>query len=240
MKMLKSAAVAASVMAFLVAAPNAGAVTIDVTGLSYEWNNVVGGLNISNNGLQNTTNTASLRWGGNVADNLKSGYDFTGEGVPFSVDDNVLFNLGEFTHINHIVPTGSAITSADFQVNVAFNGESSNFDFRFLHDETTNSCTGANCADDLVDVVSLVSSDTFTLGGQLLTLSIVGFSTDGGNTIVDQFRSVEGGSNSADLYAKFTAPIPLPAAGWMFLTGLAGLGWVGRRRIKKKAALAAA
>lgn len=123
--------------------------------------------------------------------------------------------------------------------------------FDFLHWETPNDARpcadgGANgagvnvngCADRVTPVLNPAFSDTFRLGRAVYTLDITGF--DKG----DAFWTTEDAANRSRLFGRFTAspdltegesgeppaPIPLPAAGWLMLAGLAGLGAAARRR----------
>ena len=66
----------------------------------------------------------------------------------------------------------------------------------------------------------------FTEAGQQWELEILGFSTDGGNTITTQFMTQENAANSAQLYASLTA-VPEPSS-FAFL-GLLGLSCFFRR-----------
>ncbi|MCP4071902.1 MAG: hypothetical protein GY742_09220 [Hyphomicrobiales bacterium] len=92
-----------------------------------------------------------------------------------------------------------------------------------------------------MDVGNLDTDDSFLLGGLWYTLNILGFSTDGGTTISNQFISPEHGTSTASLYAVFAesgAPpeVPIPAALPLFGTGLALMGFVCWRRKRKAAA----
>ncbi len=216
---------------------------IQVNSISGEWTNVVGGANVTNSGSTDISNPAELRWGYSDPAN-NSGYDFLArEDVPFDVLIGFQFEIGDFSHINKPIPGGTAISSAqlDVLVDIDVAGSTGPYQFSFLHDETPNSCSGVGCSDDIVDVGNLDTDDSFFLGGLWYTLNILGFSTDGGTTISNQFISPEGGTSTAGLYAIFAesvAPpeVPIPAALPLFGTGLALMGFVSWRR-KRKAAV---
>jgi hypothetical protein len=111
--------------------------------------------------------------------------------------------------------------------------------FSFTHNETPNSpqssCPGDTPpCDDIVTVSNNLGNETFTIGGDIFTFQVLGFSTDGGTTFLDNFRTVEGQPNPAGLWGSYTSSpistIPLPAAGWLLLAGIGGLGALRRFR----------
>lgn len=229
MKFLRVAAVTVGLIAFSTATVSpASAATVTVDSISANWTNVVGG----GSSVSNTVNgagTAELRWGENAGFG-QSGYDFDPSAPPaFDVNSGEAFVIGNFTHINMPIRSGTSIDSAqlDVLVEIASGGEPGPYLFSFLHDETPNRCSPRpNCANDIVKISNLVTSDTFSIGDQLFTLSVLGFSTDGGVTISDMFSSREKHTNSAKLYAEFVSVVPLPAALPLFLSMLAGMGFL--------------
>lgn len=211
------------------------AAPITVNSISGEWTNEVGGEDVSN--TISGDGTAELRWGTDVGFG-QSGYNFDPSAPPaFTVAADDAFMIGTFTHINRPILSGTSIESAqlDVLVEILSGGDTGPFLFSFLHNETPNRCRPQpNCASDIVTISNLVTSDTFSVGDQLFTLSILGFSIDGGNTILTSFSSREGLSNSAALYAQFVSVVPIPAALPLFLTMLAGMGalrWWRKRSI---------
>lgn len=248
---LTFAAVAATAVGI---AGGASANTLSFANINATWINPV----VVSIGVQSNTTTgpqaggalASIRWGQDAGNGF-SGYDFQVNGDPVPALPGIAvetpFDLGTFTHINQPIGAGTSITSVDLAItgDILINGmvEQSNaqFDFRFGHEETPNFPGVGNCAAgglqpcaDRVTVSLLNSTDTFQVGDEIFTLSILGF-IQGLNTVT-QFISPENGSNDAIVRAEFTseiAPIPLPAAGWLMVAGLGGLAAMRRRKSKK-------
>ena len=78
------------------------------------------------------------------------------------------------------------------------------------------------CEDRVVAVTNPTHSETFQIGDRQYVFDVTGFD------MVDGFWTVENGTNSAELTARYTveenlAPVPLPAAAWMLLAGIGAL-----------------
>jgi hypothetical protein len=194
--------------------------------------------------------TERLSWGRPHSDGggQQSYYDFdpAAEGISAAQDKNFL--LGTFTHGNFAIRAGAdgAIKSAvlDFQVALSFDlGEATyeklfDFEWLFLHNETANRANP--CANGAANGVGVnvngcadkvefdADSDTykFAFAEGVVTLEILGFEPG------TSFWTVENQANVASLYGRFSfapAPVPLPAAGWLLVSGLLALAVVRRR-----------
>lgn len=193
------------------------------------WNSASGGFNV--NGL----NTNEIRWG-DPTETYQSGLRFDGSAPPslnFEIDE--AFSLGELTHFNFPIYSGTAATSANLGIELAFSepNYSGNFEFTFGIDETPNA-PGPPESDDFIAFPGAYANETFEIGGTSYTLKLLGFG-DNPDALIEEFRSPEGGSNSAQLWATVTTPSAVPEPGTIALLGigLMGLGIVGRKRDRK-------
>lgn len=239
----------------LISASCASAATLTVTGVTGSWtaaqpNNVVG---------MSGLGSSHMSWGiPEFQGGEQSAYGFTGQSVGHTIGEDTAFDLGTFTHFNHaIIPgeTGApSISNAQLQVVVDVKLEdgtttSVSSTFEFDHWETLNIPeTGHSCANGqanssgvnvngCADLVTLTRNDalseTLVAGNLIYELDISGFLFNG--SLLSDFWTPENATNSAVLMASFTnppAPIPLPAAGFLLLGSVAGLGALARRRRK--------
>lgn len=102
----------------------------------------------------------------------------------------------------------------------------------------------AGCADRVTLLNNTSSNQTFKIDGLLYILEITGFTVNG--VFFSEFWTTENAQNSAMLRARFKlycptgscggggepppSPVPLPAAGWMLLAGIAALTAARGRR----------
>ena len=180
-----------------------------------------------------------------------SGYRFilsdTAMSVTVSPGAPVSFLLGTFTHFNNpiesssysLVQTGFSMTASGFSIDGNSMGGAA-YAFGVTHTETPNSGTCANgangsginvngCADKVhVDVLTPMA---FTFGGVEYTMS-VGFDPLGGSGVAAaDYWTKENATNTANLYAVFTAtPVPEPETYAMLLAGLGLLGFRARAK----------
>lgn len=223
----------------VIVAGGASASTISdivITSVTGEWTSVTGGTNVS--GL--TTNAIS--WGTTTpSGGPQSGYTFVGAAPPTQgpfLSDTV-FTLGDFTHDNFPINSGTSITAATLEVTTDFTiggtAGSLTSQFIFDHFETPNDPAGAPCAaggpepcgDLVTPTLNVGASDSLTIDGVDYFVSVTGFSMGA------SFLTAENASNTATLLGTFTADvaaIPLPAAGWMLLAGVGGLAALRRRK----------
>jgi hypothetical protein len=195
-------------------------------------------------------NTNEIKWGTPAGSSGQSGYKFVGVAPPpVGVTPNTAFDLGTFTHNNFPI-TGNVITAAtlkvDFQINVDGQPVSLSSFFDFAHDETPNTSNhcaygGANgqrvningCADSVKFVTNAGQTQSFTYQGFDYVVNISGFLVN--NVLASQFLTIEGRANNATLRGEIIKKedlnvVPIPAAAWLLLSGLGGLGFLGRRR----------
>ena len=189
----------------------------------------------------------------------QSGYSFVGAAAG-KIESDKDFNLGTFTHNNFVLNPGTSITGAGLGlvVNMVIGGvdRALSAAFNFNHEETANrgEATGlckngkanyvdknsAGCADRVTILDNAAQQDAFEVDGFLYILEITGFIKDG--VAFSEFWTAEDQANEAILRARFTlvgpvdpidpppSPVPLPAAGWMVLTGLGTLAAARARR----------
>lgn len=236
MRTLTIAATAAVVVACMSAAADAATITIDV--IRAKWSNVSldgpGSVNQFRN--DGTSDNPEIRWGTSTGDG-QSGYVFDGRSTPITTSEDTNFVLGDFTHNNFPI-NGSALASArlDITAQLKLDGNPISggpFFFSFQHDETNNrrpcNPSGATVCPDVVSISSVSQGQTFKIGDKDYTLAFAGFQVNG-NT-VSQFVTEEGQANTAQLIGRFSvAQVPLPAAGWLLVSALGGLGVMSRRR----------
>jgi hypothetical protein len=219
----------------------ASASPIYIDNMSAAWQNPVGGT-IQSNVTAPPEDVASIRWGGSSS--VTSGYDFdpNSPSGPWAEAANI--NLGLFTHVNTAITAGTAITAVDLQLMFDVSdmtpvtvppGTTATLSFKFGHNETSN--TSGQCpdgsttvCDDIVTITIIDGEDSFQIGNTIYNFVVSGFQ-QGGNPIANPFLTAEGQSTSANLIATYTTTVvPLPAAAWLLLAGIGGLGLASRRR----------
>jgi hypothetical protein len=206
----------------LAAAPAQAQVVLDKT--TGTWSNAAGGTNVV---IQSVGDENQVRWGTPTTSG-QSGLGFTGVDpnpnlvVPFETN----FLLGTLRHFNNPILSGTAASSVSLTLETLFTTPPLSIDFIYSStiDETPNSapCTYTSltpCADKIT--ISTVPNQTFTFQGKTLTLASFFLDSNGNQT--NSLISQEGGTTSAQVFGRLTAPPgggpedsvpgPLPALG---------------------------
>lgn len=164
---------------------------------------------------ENGGTNSRLTWG--RTDNCSGCTSFSNyvqyNGASFQAGVGSLFQLGGFSYQN-----GSTwdpfngdfplVLSLNF-ANPALGSQSFSFLFNILN---TPNVTGNAVLDGdrLRFSNSGISSQSFTLGNTIYNLQLIGFSRDGGNTLVSEFNSPEGTIANASLYGQIQAIGTIP------------------------------
>lgn len=240
MKPIRHLLAGAAALALALAA-QAAAVPVTISVVGADFNDVVGGTNVNFTNSDGIAGNEEVRWGtpAEAGQTGQSGYRFDSAAPPaFVVETGTQFSLGDFTHFNFPIASGTSISGLDLDIMADLEVEGNPvsegpFVFSFLHNETTNGCSPLpTCANDIVSFSNLVSSDSFNVNGVDYTLTLLGFMQ--GGVFTEFFSTIENQTNTAQLIASFTAVLPVsvpePATLLLFGAALAGLGMARRRQ----------
>lgn len=161
---------------------------------------------------------ASFKWGvpgdGTTLDNQFTCNGMGSDGGAWSAGMGEAFKIADFTYRNGSTFFGD-LQSVDLQLGLMVGGASGytgDFAYLMLTTNTPNE-TGDPVLDG--DIVSIfgngLTSGAFSFEGVDYTVRLLGFSTDGGQTLTEGFRSPEGANVAAGIYAQIqvqTVPEP--------------------------------
>lgn len=166
------------------------------------------------------------------------------EGSSFSTELDQLFAVGDLTYFNGTITGGTGADSVPLNILLSTTTPSDineTFIFGFDLISTPNTGTPEENA-DIVSPINIIPSQSFDVNGVDYTLELLGFSQDGGITIEDDFRVLEGATTTAILFGEITvAPVlpptptstPEPSA-MIGLLAVSGLGIANKLKKKSK------
>jgi hypothetical protein len=193
---------------------------------------------ISGNAGSSSDSIAYFGWGIDAYDTfinqelIQSHFWFNGTGsvdgsTNTSITLNDAFSLGSFTYTNEQTILSGGLVEIDFQMDIMFDGLSlSPSNYTIGIDNTVNT---SGSADDTATLLSNPADMLFTKDGLQYMLSFNGFSRDAGLSFETSATLPEGQQTTAQIYATITA-VPLPAAAWLFGSGILCLVGLARRK----------
>lgn len=201
---------------------------------TFEWGTVASKKSCVNGQCRNIalpqTGSSLFAFDGIGSDAGESGY---------SIGIGRVFSLGTFKYLNMPTFFSEGVTGVDLTIDVGFNtlGLSKSFTYRASIDNTTNFPTDVP---DLAMLSSLSAPFLFSQDGQAYKFSLLGFSTNGGESYVSSFLVDEKRFIKANLYGRFdyasvteTTAVPVPAAWGLLSLGLLGFSTLARKAGKK-------
>ena len=237
----------------------ASASQIKIVSVGYDWDFVsaVGPTSL----IELSTTEDQISWGTPYGketvtgfEDEKSAFRFDQVSKGLTVEENTMFDVGVFTHLNNVIDCDEYLTEARLNLTLRVNIDGTEFDvltsYNFGLIETANyaqpcadggtnpldasgtpkaggpsaSVNRYGCADRVTLIKNDAFSSGFTMGGKTYTFDLFGF--DGETTM----WTVEDMTNRSFLTARFTVledrtpEIPLPAGVWLMLAGLGALG----------------
>lgn len=185
---------------------------------------------------------ASFNWGvpgdGTTLDNQFTCNGLGSDGPGWSAGLGDAFEIAGFTYRNGSTYSGD-LASVDLRLELVVGGASGyagEFSYRLLTTNTPN-VTGDPVLDgDIVEITgSGLTSGAFVFDGENYTVRLLGFSTDGGKTVTEAFRSPEGANVAAGIYAQIEVQsVPQPGT-LVLLTGAGAVFLIRKRKSGRKA-----
>ena len=170
--------------------------------------------------------------------------ELTFAGNSFSTVINSPFQVGNFTYFNGETALGTTVDSVPLNIQLAFTSpsglsqQSLGFDIQVV---ATPNDTGDPVLDaDSIFPVKRFANSNFNVGGTDYTLELIGFSQDGGATVVNEFRLPENEFTTTAAFGRITAappatavPEPSSTVGLLALSVL-GTGAMLKRKLKNQ------
>lgn len=159
-------------------------------------------------------------------------------GKSFDTEVNTAFEVGHMKFYNGTIWSGTEATSVDFSLKFDFvtpNNMVQNFTYNFGLDNTLNY---PGPVGDSVFGLSAVPQSLFSHEGKDYYFELLGFNYYGQGELFDSIFAKELAGETAHLMGQFTSmpsEVPLPAAVWLFGSGLMGFMAI-RRRAKSQQA----
>ena len=156
------------------------------------------------------------------------------QGNPVTTETGALFKVGDLTYFNGTILENTGIASVPLNFELSFDDPATlsqvfSIDFEIL--TTPNNGTPDENADAVIPS-TLVSQQSFSANELNYTLSLVGFSQDGGLTTTEEFRVREDARTTASLFGRIipvspessepASRIPEPGA----IAGLSIVAWI--------------
>lgn len=212
---------------------------ITLTSVSGSWSDPQGGNDIR---YVQQDGASQIFWGEPGFEPLgQSGLSFLGS-RDLEIQVETAFQVGELTHFNMPVVTGTAVSGVDLTIGLLFEdiSQSNLFEFVFNIEETENGrvedCpyVGLPPCPDRISWTSLNSANAIIIDGQAYVLQLLGFQNPVTGAYEDGFISQEGSQNQTLLYGQLvlappSQPVPEPGI-WVGLVSIAAYGAYRWRR----------
>jgi len=137
------------------------------------------------------------------------------------------FSLGSFTYTNERTILSGGMVEIDFQIDISLDGmDLLPVEYRIGIDNTSNPFG------DTASLLTYPNNLFFTMDNVEYLLEFNGFSRDGGESFETSAELAEGAQTTAEIFATISAvsAVPVPAAFWLFGSGLIGLVGLARRK----------
>jgi hypothetical protein len=136
------------------------------------------------------------------------------QGNQFTAEVNDTFKVGDLTYFNGTILADTGIASVPLNFELTLSdpivlSQVFSLDFEIL--TTPNVGTVEENADAVIPIASM-SEQSFSLNGKDYTLSLVGFSQDGGLTTTEEFHVLEDAETTASLFGRIVAVPPEPSS----------------------------